>query len=67
MLNGTSMSTPITAGVAALVASMLGAYSGNYYQALEVKNILLKSADVVPGLSVSADGAPMDVMYVGFS
>jgi hypothetical protein len=36
LLNGTSMSTPMTAGVAALVASALGSYDGNYFKGLQV-------------------------------
>lgn len=35
-LTGTSMSTPIVSGAAALVASILGQNSGNYYQAGQV-------------------------------
>eukprot|EP00798_Chlamydomonas_sp_ICE-L_P009849 gene9849-7736_t len=43
--SGTSMATPITSGVAALVLSILGASDGNYYKATQVKAIIMASAD----------------------
>eukprot|EP00198_Chlamydomonas_reinhardtii_P002210 XP_001691546.1 predicted protein [Chlamydomonas reinhardtii] len=54
---GSSMATPLVAGVAALVASVVGAVgplvaSPNYYQASSVKSLLLETADKLPGLPV---------------
>ncbi|KXZ48951.1 hypothetical protein GPECTOR_24g241 [Gonium pectorale] len=54
---GSSMATPLVAGVAALVASVVGSVGNltsrpNYYQAAAVKPLLLESADALPGLPV---------------
>jgi subtilisin family serine protease len=35
--SGTSMATPVTAGVAALIVSVLGPATGDYYQAEQVR------------------------------
>ncbi|KAG1672720.1 hypothetical protein FOA52_005198 [Chlamydomonas sp. UWO 241] len=43
-LNGTSQATPLTAGTAALVVSLLGAADGNYYRAVDVRALLLASS-----------------------
>eukprot|EP00798_Chlamydomonas_sp_ICE-L_P011580 gene11580-34280_t len=44
--DGTSMSTPIVSGVAALTLAVLAPDQGSYYKATQVKDILLASADV---------------------
>ncbi|KAG2438096.1 hypothetical protein HXX76_005705 [Chlamydomonas incerta] len=54
---GSSMATPLVAGVAALVASVVGAVgplasSPDFYQASRVKSLLLETADKLPGLPV---------------
>ncbi|KAG2450711.1 hypothetical protein HYH02_004549 [Chlamydomonas schloesseri] len=54
---GSSMATPLVAGVAALVASVVGAVgplaaSPNYFQASRVKSLMLETADKLPGLPV---------------
>ncbi|PNH06395.1 Intracellular serine protease, partial [Tetrabaena socialis] len=54
---GSSMATPLVAGVAALVASVVGsagplAAAPNYYQAARVKALLLETADTLVGLPV---------------
>ncbi|KXZ48945.1 hypothetical protein GPECTOR_24g235 [Gonium pectorale] len=57
---GSSMAAPLVAGVAALVASVVGsvgvnqtaAVQANYFQARRVKELLLSAADFVPGLQV---------------
>ncbi|GAX83058.1 hypothetical protein CEUSTIGMA_g10484.t1 [Chlamydomonas eustigma] len=47
-LNGTSMATPIVTGSAAMTLGLLGAANGDYYQAVQVKNLLMSSATVPP-------------------
>lgn len=47
---GTSMATPVTAGVAALLASVLGSKNGTFYHGKEIKQLLLDSADEIPDL-----------------
>ncbi|KXZ48934.1 hypothetical protein GPECTOR_24g224 [Gonium pectorale] len=56
-LTGSSMATPLVAGVAALVASVVGASGNlssrpNYFQAARVKELVLGSADPLPQLPV---------------
>ncbi|KXZ46875.1 hypothetical protein GPECTOR_40g609 [Gonium pectorale] len=47
---GSSMATPMVAGVGALILSILGAGSANYYQGAAARRILLESATVLPNL-----------------
>ncbi|KAG2487149.1 hypothetical protein HYH03_014262 [Edaphochlamys debaryana] len=54
---GSSMATPLVAGAAALVASLVGAAGAaaddpNFYQAARIKQILTEAADALPGLPV---------------
>eukprot|EP00798_Chlamydomonas_sp_ICE-L_P012854 gene12854-3567_t len=50
--NGTSMSTPIVSGVAALIAGALGASDGNYYQAAQAKDLIMATATKPTGINL---------------
>ncbi|KAG2495302.1 hypothetical protein HYH03_006574 [Edaphochlamys debaryana] len=52
---GSSMATPMTAGTAALVLSVLGKATGNYFQGSAARRILVSSADRVVGLPVRTE------------
>ncbi|GLC66822.1 hypothetical protein PLESTF_000478100 [Pleodorina starrii] len=49
---GSSMATPLVSGAAALVLSVLGSQSGNYFQAARTKSIILETGDTQPDLAV---------------
>ncbi|GLI67942.1 hypothetical protein VaNZ11_012273 [Volvox africanus] len=48
--SGSSMATPMVAGVAALVLSILGAKDANFYKGPQAKSILVESAVSIPNL-----------------
>lgn len=50
-MSGTSMATPHVSGTAALVLSRCP-----FMNTVEVRNLLLQTADIVPGLNAGADG-----------
>ncbi|KXZ55712.1 hypothetical protein GPECTOR_2g1262 [Gonium pectorale] len=54
--SGSSMAAPLTAGIGALVVSVLGERDANYYQGRAARDILARTVDQVPGLSVSYGG-----------
>ncbi|GLC40535.1 hypothetical protein PLESTM_001085000 [Pleodorina starrii] len=53
-MSGSSMATPLVAGVAALVVSVLGSKDGSYYKGDLTKNVLMDSAVYVKDLEVSS-------------
>jgi subtilisin family serine protease len=58
--NGTSMATPVVAGVAAIALSILGANDGNFFKAAQLKSIIMNSA-YRPALP-SASSPPLPFM-----
>ncbi|KAG2435743.1 hypothetical protein HXX76_006939 [Chlamydomonas incerta] len=50
---GSSMATPMVSGIGALVISVLGTGTGNYFQGKEARKIIVESADPKVGLPVS--------------
>ncbi len=48
---GSYMATALTAGVGALVLSVLGSGSGNYFQGAKAKRIIVDSADILRDLA----------------
>ncbi|PNW72032.1 hypothetical protein CHLRE_16g685250v5 [Chlamydomonas reinhardtii] len=50
---GSSMATPMVSGIGALVLSVLGTGTGNYFQGKEARKIIVESADPKVGLPVS--------------
>ncbi|GLC47995.1 hypothetical protein PLESTB_000047600 [Pleodorina starrii] len=52
-MSGSSMATPLVAGAAALVVSVLGSKDGSYYKGDLTKNVLMDSAVYVKDLEVS--------------
>jgi hypothetical protein len=51
-LTGTSMAAPVISSIAAQSLSILGASTGNFYQAQKAKAIMMSSGDMVQGLQV---------------
>ncbi|GLC66820.1 hypothetical protein PLESTF_000477900 [Pleodorina starrii] len=49
---GSSMATPLVSGTVALVLSVLGSQSGNYFQGARARSIVLETGDTRPDLAV---------------
>ena len=51
-LNGSSMSTPMVSGSAAMALSLLGAADGNYFKASIVKSLIMNASTKIPAQNI---------------